>query len=830
MAPEQNHSEAAHRAAAAWQSRDFASCCKALDQLGKSSTNPLSLGQNTSIAKFLASGGAQPEQLLQELSVPSKASIGKPGSDADHAAGDLPEGTADMAYLAVNKARVQLSLGKRASAAADLEPLQAHLGQLPDDLATRVMLLLADVHLGGGSPAKAAEIISQMEQTQGLQLDRSDDKESGGEQYSEPESAQEREDNMLLTPRQLTGQASDLAQLLSSPSFPGSATAEAAAPPLTATLLNSSRSADAPPSSVQGEKRKVAGMEGDQLVLVYKARLHLMGRNLKAARRLIKAILAADPASPQGHALRAELEFERHNYRRAARILNAAHGPMSPAGAAPAQGFAGQAPGPGQPGHPGGSADASEHMSQAYVLANAGCIAHRQQQHNMAALCFSNAVRQYTSVQEGAEAGMGESQRLQLTYHAGLQALQLRNHAAALSCFQEAGRELHGNPLLWLRMAEACLGGYQDLQQAPANDRNTQYSAGQAVAALIDRADAADTAPTMTEIAFRQRSMATTAVSSSPADAILQHVVRCLQAASILADRPAAAAHRSPDQSSAEDSARCSQQPGTTPSISAPAAPQISQLEAPLANGTSPREAAAAADAVSSSFQASLASPGGSKHTALTGAAAVSVAAILREKQKESSMAKASAQRMLAYVRLLQGNHAAALCAASQALQESHLPKAEQWMVRTYQAQALCGLDRADEAVACLAAALEASPITEPPHELPNPSSSQVAKSSLDEGATLDRNGDDSQKGSAQQARATLLVDLASIQLRQGQFQEVQAICSQVFALLDTNQPRAGSSKIWETAAGLLALIDVCEGKAPGPYGRESQADMILAC
>ena len=50
---------------------------------------------------------------------------------------------------------------------------------------------------------------------------------------------------------------------------------------------------------MQGEKRKIGGMEGDQLVLVYKARLHLMGRNLKAARRLIKAILAADPASPQ---------------------------------------------------------------------------------------------------------------------------------------------------------------------------------------------------------------------------------------------------------------------------------------------------------------------------------------------------------------------------------------------------------------------------------------------------------------------------------------------------------------------------------------------------
>lgn len=56
---------------------------------------------------------------------------------------------------------------------------------------------------------------------------------------------QDREDASMLTPRQLTGQASDLAQLLSSPSLAGSATAESVAPLLTATLLNTSRSSEA---------------------------------------------------------------------------------------------------------------------------------------------------------------------------------------------------------------------------------------------------------------------------------------------------------------------------------------------------------------------------------------------------------------------------------------------------------------------------------------------------------------------------------------------------------------------------------------------------------
>ena len=52
---------------------------------------------------------------------------------------------------------------------------------------------------------------------------------------------------------------------------------------------------------------------------------------------------------------------------------------------------------------------------------------------------------------------------------------------------QEAGREMHGSPVLWLRMAEACLGGYHDLKQTPAIETNGRSSAGQAVADLVGK-------------------------------------------------------------------------------------------------------------------------------------------------------------------------------------------------------------------------------------------------------------------------------------------------------------------------------------------------------
>ena len=44
---------------------------------------------------------------------------------------------------------------------------------------------------------------------------------------------------------------------------------------------------------------------------------------------------------------------------------------------------------------------------------------------------------------------------------------------------------MQANPVLWLRMAEACLGGYHDLKETPVQHPNGNLSSGQAVAALI---------------------------------------------------------------------------------------------------------------------------------------------------------------------------------------------------------------------------------------------------------------------------------------------------------------------------------------------------------
>lgn len=121
--------------------------------------------------------------------------------------------------------------------------------------------------------------------------------------------------------------------------------------------------------------------------------------------------------------------------------------------------------------------------------------------------------------------------------------------------------------------------------------------------------------PASAEASARQGSAAGSALTShDPADTILQHVVHCLQASCILADRPVMSQQLPSDATTAG----MSQQPGSVPMSSASLeAPQLRESDRPVANGTTPEEAALA-DAPGPVPSAAMPLDGG-KHAALTG-------------------------------------------------------------------------------------------------------------------------------------------------------------------------------------------------------------------
>lgn len=66
------------------------------------------------------------------------------------------------------------------------------------------------------------------------------------------------------------------------------------------------------------------------------------------------------------------------------------------------------------------------------------------------------------------------SHRPAVMYNLGLQHLMLHNYQVALSCFDFASSQYYMQPLLWLRMAESCIGLYHERMQVVARQNNHQ--------------------------------------------------------------------------------------------------------------------------------------------------------------------------------------------------------------------------------------------------------------------------------------------------------------------------------------------------------------------
>ncbi|KAK9804215.1 hypothetical protein WJX72_001596 [[Myrmecia] bisecta] len=514
----------AAQAAALWQQHDYKQCITVLKQLQGQNPDDCKVRHNLALAEYHAGGCCQAQQLLAALqavkntaetrakevaerlqraasptaSSPAAASGSGKGAAsptkgaAAAAAADVAAASVmhvedtDASLVTLNMAAIHFQMKQHAAALALLEELYRDIEPISEVAALRVCLLLLEIYLAADQPEKAAGVLGYVEKTYGLTTDRSDDKVSS-EQHSDADTAADPDG--MSTPKHST-MAAELAKVEGSP---GSAAlgsggdAEDLAASFGRSLLLGSQGMLDGRTATQGDRHiKVAGLEVGQLVHIYKARLHLQTHNLKAAKREIKAILAADPTSPQGLSLKAQLEYLRHNYRKAAKLLTAV--PTASRDSPPtASNASTSGSGPPQPQPPADPAAAA--MSRVTMLCNMGAVQHSQGKHHTAALCFSTALKAAADAVAAGSAEFSDSQqgsgrqsqsvagsstssqnadqdqrlplpvfardvRLQVVYNAGLQALMLRRYASGLQCFEEASAAFYNRPLLWLRMAD----------------------------------------------------------------------------------------------------------------------------------------------------------------------------------------------------------------------------------------------------------------------------------------------------------------------------------------------------------------------------------------
>lgn len=160
--------------------------------------------------------------------------------------------------------------------------------------------------------------------------------------------------------------------------------------------------------AIAAREKPVSPVDVKLLLHLYRVRLFLSARNLKASKREIKSALNLSRENMTVLLLKAQLEYSRGNYRKAVKQLTVCIGRADP-------GLRGM------------------------FLSNLGCIHHRLRKDQTAALYFRKAL-QACATSERREpltvTGLSQDRSLPIVYNAGLQQLSCGNPILASRCFQ----------------------------------------------------------------------------------------------------------------------------------------------------------------------------------------------------------------------------------------------------------------------------------------------------------------------------------------------------------------------------------------------------------
>eukprot|EP00897_Mesotaenium_endlicherianum_P005590 jgi/Mesen1/5059/ME000252S04172 len=417
----------------------------------------------------------------------------------------------DTSIATVNTGILLYHLQQYATAYATLEPLYRNIEPLDEAAALRVCLVMLDISLASGQPDKAAAVLAYVEKTFGYLLSPTEGVPPAGnagapsqleasqsQSQSQSQDQQEPPSGSQPSPAGTAGSAAagvssdagatsatvasasgsggggsgsgdgggggssssgggrggggslqGLEEQLSSASLEEGLEDETLA--LSLQMAGSSRhsaggagfgsaSGSGPPRAPVEQLLATSVPELKLLLHLLKARLLLLTRNFKATKREVKAALGLARDHVQALLLKAHLEYMRGNHRKSAIILN-----------------------------------------------NLACVHHRLGKHHLAAFYLSKALAKSAPPEAAAAAAAAASSsggqgvpassqgartarmvfafssdtHLAVLYNAGVEQLLLGNPDLAAKCLQEATAGYYQRPLLWLRLAEACIASCQ---------------------------------------------------------------------------------------------------------------------------------------------------------------------------------------------------------------------------------------------------------------------------------------------------------------------------------------------------------------------------------
>lgn len=178
---------------------------------------------------------------------------------------------------------------------------------------------------------------------------------------------------------------------------------------------------------------------------LYKVRLMILTRNLKAAKREVKLAMnmARGKDYPMALYLKSQLEYARGNYRKAIKLLMAS----------------------------GSHTDTG--ISSMYYN-NLGCIYYQFGKHHTSGTFFAKALSNSSIMRKEKPRNLqtiSQDKSLMITYNCGIHSLACGKPFNAALCFQTASQMFNKKPLLWLRIAECCIMAFEKGLIKPISSR-----------------------------------------------------------------------------------------------------------------------------------------------------------------------------------------------------------------------------------------------------------------------------------------------------------------------------------------------------------------------
>ncbi|KAK9706210.1 hypothetical protein RND81_07G111200 [Saponaria officinalis] len=452
----------AKEASMLFQSEKFVECVEVLNQLLQKKQGDPKILHNVAIAEFLRDGCSDPKKLVEVLIDVKKKSeelarvsgekidtanqaviqsnSGSKGTNLSNCASSVPADEIDASVVALNIATTLFHLHEYVKALSVLEPLFQNIEPIDETTALQVCLLLLDAAFLTQDASKFSEVINYLEKAFGVSymLNQTD----GGS------TMQQQMPNLVMKSSSIPNKSSTSDDLNSEGAAGGDASDESLSRTLSdetmeyETLLSTldiSGQSIARPSKISASSdisRSIADRSTPSVNLklqlpLYKIQLLLLTRNLKAAKREVKQAMniAREVDSSRALLLKSQLEYARGNYSKAFKLLRA-------------------------------SSNQSDVGSSIIINNNIGCIYYQQGKHHTSSIFFQKALSNCSFLWKEKPRKLttfSQDKSLLIAYNCGLQYLACGKPLLAARCFSKASLIFYNKPLLWLRLAECCV-------------------------------------------------------------------------------------------------------------------------------------------------------------------------------------------------------------------------------------------------------------------------------------------------------------------------------------------------------------------------------------